>query len=99
MDEPSDLPLSRGFAFISRLRRHYATALTRNQATRRRSVLNALPVRDPVIEFLFCQESIRIGAKRIPSWQLSIWQWVVCIFAVPDWAPRYPAGVAFGGKF
>jgi hypothetical protein len=51
-----------------------------------------------LIEFLFRPESIRIGAKRIPSWQVSIWSWAACVVAAPEEVPC-PAGVAFDGEF
>jgi hypothetical protein len=37
-----------------------------------------------LIEFLFSPVSIRIDAKRIPSWQVSIWCRATCAIGVPE---------------
>jgi hypothetical protein len=77
------LPLFRGFALISRLRRDFALALTENQATRRRRVRNAIGAGDPVNRISVLPE-VNSDRGQTPSFMAALYLvMAVCIVAAP----------------
>jgi hypothetical protein len=53
---------------------HFVPEATENQAKRREIAPNAVRPAIFVNRILFCPESIRFGAERIASWQVSVWR-------------------------